>query len=87
MSASTLLVWPMQVLTSKVPCSGNGEVQLPFGHRNYLGLGSVVFFTLIVTDIFGSPFLRNCQVLAIHDVNKENFGSRRDFLSTIIQVG
>lgn len=52
-----------QVLTSQVLCSDNGEVQLPFGHRNYLGLGFVVLITLIITDIFGSPFMRNCQVL------------------------
>ena len=52
----------MQVLTTKVPCSGNGTVVLPFGHPNYLGLGLVVFVSFIVIELFGSPFIKNAQV-------------------------
>lgn len=52
-----------QVLTSKVPCTGNGEVILPFGDRHYLGLGFVVFCTLVAVELFGSPFMRNIQVI------------------------
>ncbi|CAM6116353.1 unnamed protein product [Calypogeia fissa] len=52
-----------QVLTTKVLCSGNGDVQLPFGHKFYLGLGLVVFFTLLVVELFGSPFMRNTQIV------------------------
>jgi len=52
----------VQVLTSQVPCSGNGQVKLPFGSSEYMGLGFVVFFTLILVELFGSPFMRNVQV-------------------------
>jgi hypothetical protein len=43
-------------------CGGNGDVMLPFGTPQYIGLGAVVFCTLIIIEIFGSPFLRNAQV-------------------------
>ncbi|OAE18419.1 hypothetical protein AXG93_3426s1120 [Marchantia polymorpha subsp. ruderalis] len=52
-----------QVLTSKTPCDGNGEVELPFGDRHYIELGLVVVATLIIVEIFGSPILRNTQVI------------------------
>ncbi|KAG6547512.1 hypothetical protein Mapa_010960 [Marchantia paleacea] len=52
-----------QVLTSKIPCDGNGEVELAFGDRHYIELGLVVFATLIIVEIFGSPILRNTQVV------------------------
>jgi NCS2 family nucleobase:cation symporter-2 len=50
------------VLTTKVPCTNNGTVVLPFGDRNYLGLGFVVFVSFIVIEFFGSPFMKNTQV-------------------------
>ena len=52
----------VQVLTSKVPCYGNGEVVLPFADKHYLGLGLVVFFGIIAAELFGSPFIRNIEV-------------------------
>jgi xanthine/uracil permease len=52
-----------QVLTTKALCSGNGDVLLGFGDRNYIGLGFVVFCTLLIVELFGSPFLRNIQVV------------------------
>lgn len=52
-----------QVLTTKIPCSGNGEVVLAFGHRVYLGLGLVVFFAIILAEVFGSPFIRNIEIV------------------------
>lgn len=52
-----------QVLTSKTLCTGNGDVKLPFGHRYYVGLGFVVFSTLVLVEIFGSPYMRNIQVI------------------------
>lgn len=52
-----------QVLTSKTLCTGNGDVELPFGHRYYVGLGFVVFSTLVLVEMFGSPFMRNIQVI------------------------
>jgi xanthine/uracil permease len=51
------------VLTTKVPCSGNGDVTLPFGHRVYLGLGLVVMISIILAELFGSPFIRNTEVI------------------------
>jgi hypothetical protein len=52
----------VQVLTSKAPCTGNGEVVLAFADKNYLGLGLVVFFGIIAAELFGSPFIRNIEV-------------------------
>eukprot|EP00271_Cylindrocystis_brebissonii_P023449 TRINITY_DN9731_c0_g1_i1.p1 TRINITY_DN9731_c0_g1~~TRINITY_DN9731_c0_g1_i1.p1 ORF type:complete len:633 (+),score=99.93 TRINITY_DN9731_c0_g1_i1:213-2111(+) len=51
-----------QVLTSKVLCNTNGNVELPFGAKQYIGLGFSVFITLVFVEMFGSPFLRNVQV-------------------------
>ncbi|KAG2433014.1 hypothetical protein HXX76_008741 [Chlamydomonas incerta] len=39
------------------------EVFLPFGSQEYLGLGFLVFVTIIVLEIFGSPFMRNASVI------------------------
>jgi len=57
-------VFPPQtdVQMSVVKCGDNGEVFLPFGAAEYVGLGFVVFMFLLLTEIFGSPFVRNCQV-------------------------
>ncbi|XP_057854129.2 uric acid-xanthine permease isoform X2 [Cryptomeria japonica] len=52
-----------QVLTSEALCTGNGDVKLPFGHRYYVGLGFVVFCALVLVEMFGSPFMRNSQVI------------------------
>jgi NCS2 family nucleobase:cation symporter-2 len=52
----------MQVLTTRTPCTGNGDVVLPFGHPYYLGLGFVVFLAFILIELFGSPFMKNTQV-------------------------
>eukprot|EP00270_Netrium_digitus_P013892 TRINITY_DN4665_c0_g1_i1.p1 TRINITY_DN4665_c0_g1~~TRINITY_DN4665_c0_g1_i1.p1 ORF type:complete len:627 (+),score=101.00 TRINITY_DN4665_c0_g1_i1:206-1882(+) len=52
-----------QVLTSKPLCNTNGEVQLPFGSRQYLLLGFCTFITLVFVELFGSPFMRNIQVV------------------------
>lgn len=52
-----------QVLTTKILCTGNGDVVLPFAHRYYVGLGLVVFISFIVVEMLGSPFMRNTQVI------------------------
>ncbi|PNW77579.1 hypothetical protein CHLRE_10g442800v5 [Chlamydomonas reinhardtii] len=39
------------------------EVFLPFGSQEYLGLGFLVFVTIIFLEIFGSPFMRNASVI------------------------
>lgn len=44
-------------------CEGNGSVMLPFGSISYLGLGAVCFLVLLVIEIFGGPFLRNCEII------------------------
>lgn len=46
-----------------VGCGGNGDVLLPFGSPEYVGLGFSVFSMLIIIELFGSPFLRNCSVI------------------------
>ena len=47
---------------TRTPCSGNGNVLLPFGNAEYIGMGFFVFSLIIVFEIFGSPFLRNGAV-------------------------
>jgi uracil-xanthine permease len=44
-------------------CFGNGHVSLPFGSPQYLGLGFMCFVILIVLELFGSPMLRNSQII------------------------
>lgn len=44
-------------------CNGNGKVELPFGTAAYVGLGAVVFGVLVVIELFGSPFMRNVEVV------------------------
>ncbi|GIL94312.1 hypothetical protein Vretimale_557 [Volvox reticuliferus] len=39
------------------------EVFLPFGSQQYIGLGFIVFFSIIFLEIFGSPFMRNSSVI------------------------
>ncbi|KAG2448887.1 hypothetical protein HYH02_006236 [Chlamydomonas schloesseri] len=39
------------------------EVFLPFGSQQYIGLGFLVFITIIFLEIFGSPFMRNASVI------------------------
>lgn len=34
-------------------CSGNGDVQLPFGTAVYVGLGALVFAMLVFLELFG----------------------------------
>jgi len=43
-------------------CSGNGNVQLPFGSPQYLGIGALVLLVWVFVEIFGSPFFRNIEV-------------------------
>lgn len=43
-------------------CNGNGEVELPYGSAEYLGLGFSVFATLVIVELFGSPVMRNISV-------------------------
>ena len=43
-------------------CSGNGNVLLPFGNSEYVGMGFLVFVFIIIFEIFGSPFVRNGAV-------------------------
>eukprot|EP00892_Ulva_mutabilis_P007205 jgi/Ulvmu1/4857/UM020_0143.1 len=44
-------------------CNGNGEVELPYGSAEYMGLGFSVFATLVLVELFGSPAMRNVQVV------------------------
>ncbi|KAK9815474.1 hypothetical protein WJX72_004255 [[Myrmecia] bisecta] len=44
-------------------CSGNGHVVLNFGAPQYLGLGFTTFVILVVLELFGSPVMRNSQII------------------------
>ena len=46
-------------------CSGNGNVQLPFGSPQYLGIGALVLLVWVFVEIFGSPFFRNIEVRSL----------------------
>jgi xanthine/uracil permease len=43
-------------------CSQVGDSQLPFGSSGYLGLGLFVVSTIVLIELFGSPFLRSCGI-------------------------
>ncbi|MCJ1422972.1 hypothetical protein MMC29_000853 [Sticta canariensis] len=42
-----------------------GHTSLPFGCPEYVGLGFLVFVTLVVIEVFGSPFMRNAGAAAL----------------------
>ncbi|KAL3791436.1 hypothetical protein HJC23_011492 [Cyclotella cryptica] len=44
-------------------CTGNGKVQLPYGSAEYIGLGFSVLCFLVVIELFGSTFMKNCNVI------------------------
>ncbi|KAK9822799.1 hypothetical protein WJX74_011059 [Apatococcus lobatus] len=44
-------------------CKGNGSVQLPYGSPQYLGLGAVCFLAFFLIETFGSPFMRNAEII------------------------
>jgi xanthine/uracil permease len=41
----------------------NGDVALPFGSPAFIGLGFAVFAMIVVLELFGSPFMRNVEVI------------------------
>eukprot|EP00873_Tetraselmis_striata_P014342 jgi/Tetstr1/434606/TSEL_023697.t1 len=43
------------------PCSGNGDVKLPFGSLEYLGFGFATLVIVILVEMFGSPFFRSAS--------------------------
>ena len=40
-----------------------GDVSLPLGTPEFIGLGFSVFLMLIVIELFGSPMMKNCNVI------------------------
>jgi len=44
-------------------CTGNGKVALPYGSAEYIGLGFSVLCFLVVIELFGSTFMKNCNVV------------------------
>lgn len=45
-------------------CFGTaGEVALPFGSTEYIGLGFSVLCALVIIELFGSVFMKNCNVI------------------------
>jgi len=47
----------------KPMCSNNGDVKLPYGSAPYIGMGLMVFFLIILFELFGSPFMRNASLV------------------------
>jgi len=43
-------------------CSANGFVMKPYGDAVYVGTGLSVVAFLVAIELFGSPFMRNCNV-------------------------
>jgi uric acid-xanthine permease len=41
----------------------NGEVNLPYGSAEFIGLGFSVMIFLVFIELFGSVFMKNCNVL------------------------
>ena len=44
-------------------CDGNGDVVKPFGSTEYISLGFSVVLMLILVELFGSPFMKNANVI------------------------
>jgi len=44
-------------------CCEAGDVYLPFGSPELIGLGFSVIVMLILVELFGSPFMKNCNVV------------------------
>lgn len=49
--------------STRLRAANNGDVKLPFGSAAYIGLGFAVFSMILVLELFGSPFLRNVEVV------------------------
>lgn len=47
----------------QVGCVDVGNSSLPFASPVYLGLGLMSLCTLVVLDVFGSPFMKSCQIM------------------------
>jgi len=44
-------------------CCEAGDVLLPFGSPELIGLGFSVIIMLVLVELFGSPFMKNCNVI------------------------
>ena len=47
----------------KATCDGNGDVIKAFGSPEYVALGFSVVLMLILVELFGSPFMKNANVI------------------------
>jgi xanthine/uracil permease len=45
----------------KFTCGNTGDVKDVYGSAQFVGLGFLTFATIMIIEIFGSPFLRNCS--------------------------
>ena len=64
-------------------CSGNGDVQLPFGSPQYLAIGALVLLVWVFVEIFGSPFFRNIEVSTSCCISAStHLSSHQHFLSS-----
>lgn len=45
-------------------CAGdNGDVVLSYGDARYVGMGALVLIVMVIFRTFGSPFVKNCNVI------------------------
>lgn len=52
-----------QVPPNPSPICTNGEVKLGYGSAEFIGLGASVMAMLVIIEIFGSVFMKNCNVI------------------------
>ena len=45
----------------KFMCGNTGDVKDVYGSAQFVGLGFLTFSTIMLIEVFGSPFLRNCS--------------------------
>ncbi len=57
-----ILPIPGTVCGGKTCCEA-GDVALPFGSPELIGLGFSVFVMLVLVELFGSPMMKNCNVI------------------------
>ena len=50
-------------LSTATPVNCSGGRQLPWGSPEYIGLGFLSFVTIVLTELFGSPFLKNASIV------------------------
>jgi xanthine/uracil permease len=48
---------------SHTPCITQRSLSLRWGSAEYIGLGFLSFITIVIVEMFGSPFMRNASII------------------------